>query len=131
MTDNTKELDIAQRIAEYLARTSEPKASANGSKKENGEVIGSVPVHLRHLHNLFVELGDEAAAAEREFHTKKERMMMVRSIFFDALKTQVPGPENCSGFTLLENWDVVANYGSDDEMGGALGELLAAMGGRR
>tara|TARA_B100000745_G_C20008678_1_gene342639 strand:- start:182 stop:511 length:330 start_codon:yes stop_codon:yes gene_type:complete len=109
MTDNTKELDIAQRIAEHLARTSEPKASASGSKKKGGEVIGSVPVHLRHLHNLLDELGDEVVAAEREFLTKKERMMMVRSIFFDALMTQVPESKNCSGVTVLENWDVVAN----------------------
>ena len=136
MTDNTTpKLDIAQRIAEYLSRTSEPKVSVDGSQKDASEVIGSVPLHLRHLHNLLDELNGEAAEAAREFRSKRERMMMVRSIFFDALKTQVPEPENCSGVTLLKNWDVVANYrsGDEDEMSDGLGALLAmaAMGGRR
>lgn len=135
MTDNTKELDIAQRIVEVLSRTSEPRPTGGGSMKEGSEVIGSVPVHLRHLHNLLDELGDEVVDAALEFRSKKGRLMAVRNIFFDALKTHVPEPENASSVQILENWDVTANFRSDDndgEMGG-LGELLAmaAMGGRR
>jgi len=136
MTDNNpKELDIAQRIAEVLSRTSEPRPTGGGSMKDGSKVIGSVPVHLRHLHNLLEELGDEAQAAKLAYHAKKERFDAVRTVFFDALKTQVPEPEKASGVSILENWDVVANFRSDDEDGemGGLGHLLAmaAMGGRR
>lgn len=126
MTSNTKELDIAQRVAEYLARTSEPKATASGSKKEGGEVIGSVPTHLRHLHNLLHELNNEVVATERELRTKKKRMMLVHNIFFDSLETQVPEPENCITVSLLKNWDVVAycSNNEDGEMGDDLSKLL-------
>jgi len=135
MTDNTKELDIAQRIAEALSRTTEARSTGGGSMKDGSEIIGSVPVHLRHLHNLLDELGYEAQAAERAFRDKKKRFDAVHAVFFDSLKTQVPEPENASGVTILENWDVAANFRSDDDDGemGGLGELLAmaAMGGRR
>jgi hypothetical protein len=135
MTDNTKKLDIIQRIVEALSSKSKPRATGGGSMEDNDEIIGSVPLHLRHLHNLLDELGDEVTEARTEFDDKRKRMMAVRSLFFDSLKTQVPEPKNASGLTILKNWDVAASFRSDDESGlyeldEMIGGLMAEMAGR-
>jgi len=125
MTDKTN-LDIALRIAHALSLTSEPQPPTSGSVKGEGKIIGSVPVHLRHLHNLLNDLVEEVQAAELNLRAKVKILDAVRTVFFDALKTQVPAPENASDVRILENWDVVADLRSDDdgEMDG-LAELLA------
>lgn len=102
---------------------------------DGSEVIGSVPVHLRHLHNLLIDLLDEIDEVERAFRSRTQRLEAVRSIFFDALKTYVPESENAKGVQILENWDVAAYFRSDKDNGrmAAVGEFLAmtVAGGRR
>jgi hypothetical protein len=134
MTDNTKELDIAQRIAEALARTSEPTMSADGDFKPDEDiVIGEVPEHLRHLHNLLVEVGHEGRAAERRFREAKKRHEAIHSVFFDALEQHVPSDgDEYSAIKICTNWKVVGiKHGDDDGEMGGLGKLLAAIGGHR
>ena len=134
MTDNTKELDIAQCIAEALGRTTEPKMSADGDfKPDEDTVIGVVPEHLRHLHNLLDEVSDEVLAVERRFREAQVRRKAVHSIFFAALEQHVPSDgDNYDGIKLCADWQVVGfKRGSDDRESGGLGELLRmAMGGR-
>lgn len=130
--NNIQKPDIAQRIAEALARTTKPTMSANDDfKSDEGTVIGEVPEHLRHLHNLLEEVGNEACDAEHRFHEAKKRHDAIRSIFFDALKQHVPiDGDEYDGIKLCTDWQVVGF--KHDEMGG-LGEMLAreVMGGHR
>lgn len=114
MTDNNVSPDLAQRIAEALSRTGDPRTSSDGTNDQNFKVIGVVPTHLRHLHNLLADLGSEAAAAEAVALKAKMRHSIMHSVFFDSLATHVPDPEGASGIMILENWDVVAMV-EDDE----------------
>ena len=130
MTDNTEVLDLAQRIAAAVARTDKPKASAAGSKPKKGQPIGTVPIHLQHLHNLLAEVGEDTVSAELEFRRKKRQHDLLHALFFDSLKTQAPSPEDSDGVTILEDWSVVANFESDEEPD-LLDALFASVLGRR
>lgn len=125
MTDDTKTSDLSQRIAEAMARTSEPRPTGDGPMNDGSEIIGSVPMHLRHLHNLLDELGHEVADAAQAFHAKKKQHETVRTLFFDALKTQVPEPQKSTGISILANWDVAAMFRDSDD-GGEMEGLSAA-----
>ncbi len=60
MTDQTITLDLAQQIAEAMSRTDEPKQHDRGPQIcEDFNVFGTVPPHLRHLHNLMLEASDK------------------------------------------------------------------------
>ena len=124
MTDNAKELDIAQRIVEAMKRTSEPRPTADGQfKPDEDTVIGEVPEHLRHLHNLLDELGNEARAAEQHFREAKNRHEALHAIFFDALKHHVPCDGNgFNGIKLCEGWQVVGY--KRDKRPGSFEEML-------
>ena len=128
MTDNTKELDIAQRIVEAMQRSSEPRPSALGQfKPDEDTVIGEVPEHLRHLYNLVDEVGNDAMEAARRYHEANKRHAAIHAIFFDSLRQHVPSDGNeYDGVKLCEGWQVVGfkNKKDEGEMGG-LGELLA------
>ena len=130
MTDNSKGLDIAQRIVEAMGRTSEPRMTADGQIKpdEITAVIGEVPAHLRHLHNLLVELAEEAYEAELHSRRARERHSAVHSIFFDALEQHVPSGDH-DGVKLFPDWQVVG-YRSDDKpevnLSGLIGAALMA-----
>lgn len=126
MTDNTKELDIAQRIVEAMQRSSEPRPSADGQfKPDEDTLIGVVPEHLRHLHNLLEELENEVRDAERRFRETKKRHGALHAIFFDALEQHVPSNGgDYDGVKLCTNWQVVGY--KRDERGGNLGDLLGA-----
>ncbi len=124
MPENSKELDIAQRIAAAIARTSEPRPTGDASMTNDCKIIGSVPMHLRHLHNLLDEVGNEAAAAELAFRIKQERFASIHTIFFDALRTHVSEPEMASSVCIHENWDVSVDFGSGDELSDLV-DLLA------
>ena len=128
MTDKTKELDIAQRIVEAISRTTEPKRSVdNKFKPEEDTVLGVVPEHLRHLHNLLVEVSDEAHAAERSFLEAKRRGKAVHSIFFAALGDHLSRDyDKCIGIKLCSDWQVVSvKLDDDDGDEDGLAELLA------
>jgi len=138
MTDNNQKLDIAQRIAEAMQRTTEPKLTTNGEiNPEQDTVVGEVPEHLRHLHNLVDEIGDEAIAAERHALELANLHKTVKSVFFDSLEMHVPTRTDEMDFDavkLCTGWKVAGvKQGDDDGEMGGLGELLAmaAMGGRR
>ncbi len=107
-TKNDPILDIAQRIAEALARTGEPAATATLGTFDPAQdtVIGTVPVHLQHLHNLLDEITKEVIAAEQRSNEAKQRRDALRAIFFDALATRVPSTEY-DGVKICKGWQVV------------------------
>jgi hypothetical protein len=108
VSQRTKQLDIAQRIAEAIRCTSDSRQTATGQMRDDGEVIGSVPTHLQHLHNLLSDLAEEAAEAAAVLASKRERLLAVWAILFDALKDQMPEIQKTSSMLILENWNVVA-----------------------
>jgi len=130
MTDNDQKLDIAQRIAEALSRTSEPKMTSVGDFQPNEDtVLGEVPEHLRHLHNLLQEIGDEVRAAEELLREVKKHHGVIHTIFFAALEQHVPTDrDKFDGTKLCTDWKVVGfrSNESDDDMDG-LGAMLAMM----
>lgn len=128
--------DTAQRIAKALARTTEPRSPAEGFTNDEGnEIVGTVPTHLRHLHNLVEELSDEVAAAEAELLKRQQRMKHVHALFFDSLKAHVSKSKEANAMSILKNWDVTAFVHTPDDnghgmMGGFgldLDTLMAAM----
>lgn len=131
MTDNNQQMDIAQRVAEAIQRSSEPRETAEGEfDAETCTIIGEVPVHLRHLHNLLDELLDEASDAEVLFMEAKKRCRAVRYIFFDALEHHVPADKDkYRGISLLEDWQVVGYEGDEDDEH-PLAELLRGFAAR-
>ena len=109
MLNEKQILDLVQRIAESLTRTSEPLPNKDGPETSDGEIIGTVPTHLRHLHNLLAQVRREMEDAERAYQIATRQFRMVHEAFFVALEDQVPVPDNASGVTILRNWDVAAN----------------------
>ena len=136
MTDKTKELDIAQRIAQAVANNGEPAMTAIGGVFDPDEdvILGEVPMHLRHVHNLLNEAADQAKEAETHFRDARENLDAVRSVFFNSVRQHVPNdPDKYSATKICENWQVVGvKRGENDEMDGLGAVLMAAMaGGRR
>ncbi len=127
-------LDIAQRIAEAIARTTEPTMSSTAKlNPETDTVLGTVPVHLRHLHNLLEAVNKEARTAEEIFRSAQSRHGIVRAVFFDALETHVP--VNGTEYTtvkLCEGWKVAAyKHDFGDGLGDSLDGLLSMLTGER
>lgn len=120
--------DLAQRIVEYMSRTTHPKASSDGTNDKGFEVIGTVPEHLRHLHNLLFDLSNETIRAETALLKAKKRHSVMRDLFFYSLETHVPDPEDADGVMILANWDVVAMVRDEKgEMRGRLDALLSGL----
>lgn len=123
-------LDIVQRIYEALSRTSCPLATAGGDVEEGDRVIGSVPIHLRHLHNLLYELSHEFRDAKRYVEDAEARLDLVRSLFFRALEESVTQPPGTLGIAILPNWDVAALFeeenGEAEEIKRTLAELFGS-----
>ncbi len=137
MPTKTNQLDLAQRIAEHVARTSEPRpcssSLSDGDDDPKQEPIGKVPVHLRHLHNLLEDLANDADAVEREYHERKALMSAVRDLFFTSLKTHVPDPEGASCIMIRNDWSVIANMGdgSDSDLASMIAATIITGGRRR
>ena len=132
MPTPTPKLDLAQRIAEHVARTSEPRAPIAalgvGDDTPNQERIGTVPMHLRHLHNLLEDLANDAHAAAREYQERKALLGAVRALFFASLETHIPRPESEGYIIIRQDWSVVANM-ENDSGSDLAGMLAAALGG--
>jgi len=109
MIDNNQNLDIVQRIAEALARTSEPKICIGYDfKPEEGTIIGEVPRHLRHVCNLLEELAEEALAAERHDLEVRKQYFYLYNVFFAALIQNVPCDEDIyKGIKVCADWQVI------------------------
>ena len=115
-----------------LARTGEPAKSVNQALDPADTVIGVVPVHLQHLHNLVDELTNDLIAAEQRFLEARKRRELVRALFFDALETHVPS-NNYVGVSLCTDWQVVGlKRESEEQCGGPnIRDLLqAVLGGK-
>lgn len=133
MSDTDNKPDIAQRIADALQRTvaAQPMPGAD-PVPEDETVIGEVPEHLRHLHNLLVDLGAEAKEAQRRSLEAQERQMLVQALFANALKQHLPRlDEHCDGFRLCEGWQVTGYVEDDDDGPSSLGAMVMAAMGRR
>ena len=121
LTSENHPLDIAQRLAEAVARTDEPEMRFhNHPKREDEIVFGEVPKHLRHLYNLVGEVDQETYSDERiAVHC---RLALLR-IAHVALRHHFPSDDDgdpYNGVWLCENWQVVglSHNMSDDEMDG-------------
>ena len=119
MADTTSpKLDLAQRIIEAINRTTDPLPTAVDiapAPKEGQQVIGVVPFHLRHLHNLLVEQAKAVHAAQAELDTMRAEKDVLRKLFFLSLDTHVTQLEDANGMSVLGNWDVIADLPSEDE----------------
>jgi len=85
----TKNLDIAQQIAVAVRKTSAPTKDPVGMIEfdpENDFLIGEVPHHLRHLHNLMSDLGDKNHETIKDVFKTAKRAPMMHSLFYDALE---------------------------------------------
>jgi hypothetical protein len=130
----TSEHDIVRRVVTAMSRTSKPRASAYRITEDYTEVVGTVPKHLRHLHNLLAELIDEAESAQEQLYPASEqvlcfeRALTVRSLFFSALKTYVPVPEGASSMMVLKSWDVAAYFIEEDDAAPSIQDMLSWIG---
>jgi hypothetical protein len=123
MSDTVK-LDLAQRIAEALSRTSEPRATGGELElEESQQVIGKVPVHLRHLHNLLFSMREEVAEASEDLSKKEEELDAASFLFFFALREHFSKPENSLPIFVCNNWDVVADF-MTEHRGRSLNDLF-------
>ena len=101
--------------------------TVSGAYPEGGVVIGEVPMHLRHLHNLLGVLAIETVAAERRSQESQQRLEAVRTIFLDALRAHAPCGDQFDRARVCEGWQVVGYKSANDEGCGLnLGDLLRA-----
>ena len=118
MADTTSpKLDLAQRIMEALNRTSEPVPSADeiaAAPTKGQQVVGVVPIHLRHLHNLLLEQATMVQAAEAKLESLVAEKDVLRALFFRSVDTHVTQLEGACGLSVLKNWEVVADFPEKD-----------------
>ncbi|OGG65309.1 hypothetical protein A3I99_03675 [Candidatus Kaiserbacteria bacterium RIFCSPLOWO2_02_FULL_45_11b] len=77
MSDQTQSqpLDLAQRIAEALSRTDEPRPYVFDLIRSGGDNLGKLPFHLRHLLNLMDDLENEAEEARTKAVVTETQMI--------------------------------------------------------
>ena len=130
MTNNSKTLDIAQRIAMAMTATGTPNANRADEEVMHNEVIGEVPVHLRHLFNLGTEVEDEVKAAHMALTMAKKRHDLVMNAFSLALQSNAPfdvAQKDYIGVKICPFWQVVGvthDEASTDMHGMDLGEMF-------
>ena len=118
MTDTkTTKLDTAQRIAAALARTDEPKmTSILEFNPETDVIVAEVPMHLRHLHNLVLEMQNEARESEDYNPLVQAAIDSTFKIFCIALEEFVPlDGDDYSGTKLCTGWKVAGVKRTKDE----------------
>lgn len=97
---------------------------------DDNEVIGEVPVHLRHLFNLGTEVEDEVKAAHMALTMAKKRHDLVMSAFSLALQSNAPfdvAQKDYIGVKICPFWQVVGvthDEASTDMHGMDLGEMF-------
>jgi hypothetical protein len=124
---NTQKNDIALRLVEVLSRSGEPNPNNSPFRATDGEVVGKVPIHLRHLNNFMDEI--RAKIAERcglaskplENHQMDEVAHLteildaVKKIFFGAVCEHM----NLSGWDsvmITDDWSVIVHRNDGQRM---------------
>ena len=107
MSDTTQ-LDIFHKIAEAMARTGEPKPTAVAEFCEDHDVLlGEVPMHLRHIHNLISEIGVKLKEQNPPNHDEIDDFTKFMGLFFSTLATHVPvDPDIYRATKLCHGWKV-------------------------
>jgi hypothetical protein len=114
--DMRTKYDIAERIAEAVARTTEPlQLRDERPVSEDETVLGNVPQHLRHLHNLIYELKDEAHEVEKKLHEANKCFHAVREVFFTALAEHIPS-DDFDRVNICKDWQVTGWNDNEDEV---------------
>jgi hypothetical protein len=126
MSDTTtKPVSVAARIAEYMARTDEPRSTTRGKKASpDDNILGEVPMSLRHLCNLHEDLQKEEAAAERSYLAAREATSTVHKMLFDAIQTEVCDFEGFDEVGITADWKVI---GLESDFPKGLGDLLGML----
>lgn len=128
MADTTQKLDLAQRIAEAVNRTTEPLPTTKGMTFTEGQqIVGAVPTHLRHLHNLMVEQAKAVGVVEAQLNAMMCEMDTLHTVFFSSVEEHITKPEGATGLTVLDTWDVAANFRNEED-GNPLNMLAALLG---
>ena len=101
----TKDPDLAARVAAALARTDVPRSTDTGKfDPKKHDVLGHVPTHLRHLHNLLDTISDEAITLEKALERKKVDLETVRDLFFSSLLTAAPPSDDHTEIMVCDGW---------------------------
>lgn len=121
----TPKLDLAQRVAEALRRTDEPRHTVENKPEDGAKFLGEVPVHLRHLHNLMHDLHQETCAESDPCvqYLRSKDYSIVHELFFMSLRTHTPPPKGYA-IILVENWKVYTTTPSPLTPSGLLSALL-------
>jgi hypothetical protein len=101
-------IDFAQRIALALAHTDEPRAMR---RFEDGGrlLLGFVPLHLRHLHNLLddISLEIERSRGTSQLVALHQQYDLVQQLFFTALEMHLPAIRGYDGVRIASSdWGV-------------------------
>ena len=137
MTESKEgKLDLVQRIAEAVGRKDEPEQLSALPVCEDDTVLGVVPIHLRHLHNLlseltteFVEEAGAVATLALLFGELPPSVEAVRSVFFAAMNEIFPqGEKEFASMRICNDWQVVGTPKSEDDED-PLAELFRTIGG--
>jgi len=106
---NEEKLDIAQQIAAAVSATGDPKQPTNlppYEPEDGGEVLGELPMHLRHLYNYLEEILFRVQDADEESKNDFYDLMVVRKVFWSSVKQRFDR-EELDRFAICADWKVV------------------------
>lgn len=107
MSTAIEQVDLAQRVAAVLTSTSVPRQTAKASQEVGAVVIGTVPLHLRHLHNLMYDLYEEINRSDvKTYLSRKRSADLVNRLFYTSLQFYYPVLFT-EETTILTDWRIV------------------------